>query len=428
MCDFTIGVPERRHDIPRMIPRLAPIAFAVATLLAPHAAAAQSAATAAGNRCGVARARAQAGAAARSAAGQSAAAAVRRQPAPGAVRARGWRLPDGRHLPARRPRRRHRRAVRRGLRQGRVAHAPRDRARGLAALRFRQRRDLGQGRRADPPGHRLDHRPRSPLQARHRDGILHLAALLRRRERLARQRGGDPLRGPRPLRSHRRALHDLRRAARGLVRPDGRARGRQGADGRHRPRRDRVFLRRAGRLFAVVRVSAVERAQVGFPDADHGTDRHSRLRVLAAVLPQSRAQLRRDDHAAPDDQARRADRRPGALPVRQRPGRGQRGIPATTTASPAPTATRCRPGTRRISISCRASSATGTSTRSPTTPTSPICRTVSASRRRRRCRAKAASLTPTGRGRFSRGRRVSRRCRIPRRRSRFPTIACRRRW
>ena len=43
MCNLTIGVSERRHEIPRMIPRLAPIAFALAALLAPHAAAAQSA-------------------------------------------------------------------------------------------------------------------------------------------------------------------------------------------------------------------------------------------------------------------------------------------------------------------------------------------------------------------------------------------------
>ena len=41
----------------------------------------------------------------------------------------------------------------------------------------------------------------------------------------------------------------------------------------------RLFLRRAGHLFAVVRVSAVERAQVGLPHADDGPDRHPRLRI-----------------------------------------------------------------------------------------------------------------------------------------------------
>ena len=215
----------------------------------------------------------------------------------------------GRDIPARRPHRRLGGQIHRGFGQGRIAHAPRNRARRLAALRLPDRRDLGQGRRADPVWPRLDRRARSQVQARHGNGLLRLAAVLRRREQLARQRGGDPVRGPRSLRSLRRALHDVRRAARGLVPPHGRARGRQDADGRHRPRRDGLFLRRAGPLFAVVRVSAVERAQVRVPHADDGPDRHSRLRIRATLLPQSRSQLRCDDHAAPHDQARPADRR-----------------------------------------------------------------------------------------------------------------------
>ncbi len=181
-------------------------------------------------------------------------------------------------------------------------------------------------------------------------------------------------------------------------------------------------------LFAVVRVPAVERAQVGFPHADHGLDRHSRLRVLAALLPQSRAQLRRDDHAAPHDQARPADRRPGALPVRQRPGRGRRGVPAQ----------RPRDGHEPVRPFVQAHAESGFPAR-PHRLLEPqqglrrhllrrSRRTASDSRRRRRCRAKAGSPTPTGRGSSSPGRRLSRRCRIPRRRSRFPTIACRRRW
>ncbi len=88
------------------------------------------------------------------------------------------------------------------------------------------------------------------------------------------------------------------------------------------------FFGAPGHLFAMVRVSAVERAQVGVPDADDGADRHPRLRILAAVLPQSRAQLRCDDHAAAHDQARHTVERHGALPVRHRARRGRRGIPA----------------------------------------------------------------------------------------------------
>ena len=310
-----------------MIPRLAPIAFALATLLAPHAAAAQAVSAAPGIDDALPRDGARAGPSARpAAAGQSAGAASARQTAPAALRACGDAIRRG-DFPARRSHRRQRRSLRRGRRQGRIAHPSRHGARGLAALRFHQRRDLGQGRRSDPPWHRLDHRTRGPFQARHGNGILRLAAFLSWRERFARQRRGNPLCRPRPLRGHRCALHDLRRAAGGLVHPDGRARDRQGANGRHRPRRDGVFLRGAGDLLALVRGPAVERAQIGFSHADHGLDRDSGLRILAALLPQSRAQLRRDDHAPPHDQARPGDRGTGALSLRQRPGRGRRGVP-----------------------------------------------------------------------------------------------------
>ncbi len=64
------------------------------------------------------------------------------------------------------------------------------------------------------------------------------------------------------------------------------------------PRRDRLFPRRADHLFAVARVPAVERAQVGISHAGARIVGNPRLRVRAALLPQSRAQLRRDDRAA----------------------------------------------------------------------------------------------------------------------------------
>ena len=136
-----------------------------------------------------------------------------------------------RDLPARRPARGRRAADRSSAEgQGRAAHAPRDGARRLAALRLRARRDLAQGRRADAPRHRLDHRAGARASSASTEtGFFTSPTLLRRRERRARQRGGDHVRRPRPLRGHRRALHDLRRAARGLVPPDGRARGRHDA-------------------------------------------------------------------------------------------------------------------------------------------------------------------------------------------------------
>ena len=201
-------------------------------------------------------------------------------PLPSASRAPGTATPaatpaaapfqERRDLPARRPGRGHRGEIRRGIGQGRAAHAQRNGARGLAALRLRRRRNLGQGRRADPPRHRLDHRARAALQARRRNRRLHVAAILHRRERLARHRFRDPVHRSQPVRGVRRALHDVRRAARRLVHPDGRARGRPVADDRHRSRCDRLFPGRADHLFAVARVPAVGRAQIGLPHPGAG--------------------------------------------------------------------------------------------------------------------------------------------------------------
>ena len=162
----------------------------------------------------------------------------------------------------------------------------------------------------------------------------------------------------------------------------------------------RVFLRRAGRLFAVARVSAVERAQVGFLTPTFGLDRHPRLRVRAAVLPQSRAQLRRDDHAAPHDQARPADRRRSAATC-SRTAQGEAGaeIPAERP--------RDRHEPLRAVVEAHAESRLLLpGPRRLLEPQQGLRRHVllrslrprRRSRRRRRCRAKAASPTPTGRG------------------------------
>ncbi len=214
MANLSIAVSKSPHAAPRMNARLTLIALAA--MLAPLRATAQSAVRR--------RKRPPARPSRRSSRHRSSCRSRRC----GRRGGRRWRpvaptADSGVDLPARGPRGGYRRKVRRGLRQGRAAYAPRDRARGLAALRFPGRRDLGQGRRADPPRHRLDHRPRAALQARHRDRLLHVAPLLHRRERRTRQRCGNPFHRPRQVRSHRRALHDLRRAARRLVRPDGRA-------------------------------------------------------------------------------------------------------------------------------------------------------------------------------------------------------------
>ena len=92
----------------------------------------------------------------------------------------------------------------------------------------------------------------------------------------------------------------------------------------------------------------------------------------------------------------------GALPVRERAGRSGRRNPAGRSRhghDPVAALVAAHPESR--SNLCPASPATGITTRSPTTRTSPTCPTASVSRRRRRCRAKSGSPTPTGRGRCS---------------------------
>ena len=257
---------------------------------------------------------------------------------------RGWRI----DLRARRRNRRHVGKIRRGERQGGTAHPQRNGARGLAALRRRARRDLGKGQRAVAQGPRLDHRPGAALPARYGNRILHLAALLHRRERKPWRRRRDQVRRPRPIRSARRPLHDLCRAERGLVHPDRPARNRQDADARHRPRRDRAFPGGADRVHAVDRIPALQRAQERLPDAHTRVERAARLRCVGAVLPQPRAQLRRDADAAGDDQARGPARHAVPLYLREFSRAESRRTTCRTIASPAPTATRCRGSTSRI--------------------------------------------------------------------------------
>ena len=100
----------------------------------------------------------------------------------------------------------------------RAAHAPRDRARRPARLRPRARRDARDGNVAAAPGRRLDHRAGAHLPARHaRPATFASPTLRHRRDRRARRRRPRSVRRARQLRGHRRPLHDLRRAARGLV-------------------------------------------------------------------------------------------------------------------------------------------------------------------------------------------------------------------
>ena len=360
-------------------------------LLAPFAAAAQSARSA-GDRCGAARTGAEAGAAARPAAGLPATAGGRQ---PAAVAGRGA-VPGRRDLHARRPRRRHRRKIRRGLRQGRVAHAPRDGARGLAALRLRRRRDLGQGRRADPPRHRLDHRTRAALQARRGNRILRLAALLHRRERFARKRGGDPLRGPRPLRG------DATRATRPASR-----RARTGISGWTSSRSTgrgwsaRATMRRS---ISSARRSSIRRGS-SFRCRASANRAFSRRRWAPPASAASSTAQPYYLNLAPNYDATITPRLmtkrgvqiggQGRYLFDNGQGEATARVPAQRSRHRHEPVAACRGGTRRTSTSCRASSDTGTSTRFPTTPISPICRTGSGSRRRRRCRARADSGTRT---------------------------------
>ena len=234
-------------------------------------------------------------------------------------------------------------------------------------------------------------------------GLLSRAAIFRRRGGCAWRRGRDPLHRPRSLRGDRRELHDVRRAAPRLVSARRGARGRQPAQGRHRAARVRALPRRARAVCAVAAVPAVQRAQVRIPDADARLDRRARLRGDRAVLPQPRAELRRDDHAAPDDQARADDRRAVPLPA------------SATTTSPLGDGERrdeCRnPAARsRDRASSRYALAWTHNEQfapwlarllepqpaSPTTSTSPISPTASPSRRRRSLPREAGLVATSG--------------------------------
>ena len=209
--------------MPVTIARLTPVAFALlGSARAACAAAAQSAPAAAGSRRGVARTGAQAGAAARSADDHPACAAVRDRPV------------DAR----RRSRRRRSGAPRARATKARYSCAPTaSRARrtnpieasGKVELRTRRetvladwlrydfldRRNLGQRRRPDPVRLRLDHRAGSQVQARHGNGLLRVAAVLRRARTTraaARRRSGSraPITTKPPTRATRRASRRAR--------------------------------------------------------------------------------------------------------------------------------------------------------------------------------------------------------------------------
>ena len=152
--------------------------------------------------------------------------------------------------------------------------------------------------------------PEAKFQREPRDRLLRRAEVLYLRERLARRGQGDPLRRPRPVRGDRtpstRAAS--RRTTTGTCAAT-RSRSTSCARSARHAMRACYFLGVPVLLHAVARVSAVQRAQVGLPDADDRLHADTRLRDLGAVLLQHRAQLRRDDHAAHHDAARPADRR-----------------------------------------------------------------------------------------------------------------------
>ena len=228
------------------------------------------------------------------------------------------------HLPSRRPARRHESESDRSERQGRAAHAAADGPRRLAALRRRDRRGLGQGRRAGPARHRLDHRAGGEVQARHRGWFFRQAGVSRRRERIAWHRRRDPVQRPGPLPDQGRELYDVRGRQRRLVSALGRRRSRSVAARRHGARRDDLFQGGADPVLAVPDVSPFERAEIGIPDAGAGFELHPRLGNVVALLFQPRAELRRDAHAAADDQARAAGQRPVPLSVSRHRRRGRR--------------------------------------------------------------------------------------------------------
>ena len=77
-------------------------------------------------------------------------------------------------------------------------------------------------------------RPRAHIPARNADRNVPVADVRHRRDRRTRRRRRDPLRRARQISHHGWPVHELRRAARGLVLADARARPRHGPDGRHR--------------------------------------------------------------------------------------------------------------------------------------------------------------------------------------------------
>ena len=182
--------------------------------------------------------------------------------------------------------------------------------------------------------------------------------------------------GPDLYEATQRAVHDLRRAQQRLVPAQRRDRGRQAAQGRHRARRQGVLPRRAGDVHAVARVPAVERAQVGLPHADDRLDADPRLRVLDAVLLQSRAELR--PHADPahhDHAAACMVAAAGPLPVPASHGRGHRPKSCPTTASADETRW-ALVGQAQPAVPALARRATSTTTACPTRPTSPTSPTA----------------------------------------------------
>ena len=153
----------------------------------------------------------------------------------------------------------------------------------------------------------------------------------------------DHLRRPGSLRGHRRAAtRPASRRARTGSCATRRARARHGAQGRHRARRDgatssacRCSTRRGSSSRCRTIASPASSTPIMGSSGTRGFE------MARAVLPQPRAQLRRDAHAAAHDQARLAARRAVPLPVRDAAADGQgeidRRVPAATTASPSTT-------------------------------------------------------------------------------------------
>ena len=214
--------------MPVTIARLTPVAFALLELLAPHAAAAQSTDGAAGSsrrRCRNRRSSRRRGSLRRAHPARAAVAPARQRlaakrriaaAAPAAARP----ADEGRDIPARRPHRRLVGKIHRSLRAR--SSCARRRETVLADwLRYDFLTDeiWGKGDVLIRYGFDWITGPEVKFKRGTETGFFASPQVLRRGERLARQRGGDQVRGPRSLRSYRRALHDVRRAARGLVPP-----------------------------------------------------------------------------------------------------------------------------------------------------------------------------------------------------------------